>query len=414
MHPFTEPISTLTTAERAAADGRVNFLLDLGRALHESGLAAHQLEDLLALTSRRLGIEGQFFASPTSILAAFGSRHQQRTYMIRTVPEPPDLGRLARVSEIAEQVSKGVLNPRDASTELGKIDPTGGSPWALVIGYMLASSAAARIFGGGLREIEVAAIAGILTGTLALFVPTRPRFARIFEPVAAAVCAAFVALVGIVLRDFSVATATLAGVVVLIPGLVVTTAINELATQHLTAGTTRMASAFMTFVGIAFGWALGERVATLYGFPPNVAPTPLPEWTLWLSLLAAAIAFALLLRADKRDWPWIVVVAIVAMAASRLGTAMLGAELGSFVGAFAIGVFASLFSRFVRRPSATVLVPGLLVLVPGSTGFRGFLAMLQDNVVPGIGAGFTMILTAVALVAGLLTAAAVLPERTAD
>src|SRR4051794_30963865 len=101
MTSVTEPI-TATTAERAAADGRVAFLLDLGLALHESGLAAHQLEDLLTLSSERLGIEGQFSAAPTSILAAFGSHHQQRTYMIRTAPKPPDLGRLARTTQIAE------------------------------------------------------------------------------------------------------------------------------------------------------------------------------------------------------------------------------------------------------------------------------------------------------------------------
>jgi uncharacterized membrane protein YjjB (DUF3815 family) len=61
-----------------------------------------------------------------------------------------------------------------------------------------------------------------------------------------------------------------------------------------------------------------------------------------------------------------------------------------------------------------VLVPGLLVLVPGSIGFRGVIALLDREVVSGIGAGFTMILTAVALVAGLLSAAAILPERRVD
>ena len=69
-----------------------------------------------------------------------------------------------------------------------------------------------------------------------------------------------------------VSIATLAGLIVLVPGLTVTTAITELATSHLTAGTTRMAGAFMTFIAIGFGVALGYRIAAMLG-PPAAALT---------------------------------------------------------------------------------------------------------------------------------------------
>jgi uncharacterized membrane protein YjjB (DUF3815 family) len=100
--------------------------------------------------------------------------------------------------------------------------------------------------------------------------------------------------------------------------------------------------------------------------------------------------------------------------ASRAGTAVLGPELGVFVGAFVVSALANLYGRVAKRPSPVVLVPGLLVLVPGSIGFRGVIALLDREVVSGIGAGFTMIFTAVALVAGLLSAAAIFPEQRVD
>lgn len=404
-----------STAELAAADGRVAFVLALGRALHQAGRDTHRLEEILEATSRRLGVEGQFFATPTSIFASFGAEDRQRTFMMRTVPQPPDLGRLVRVSEVARAVHGGELTPTEGSRRLADLDH-GAAPPALhlMAGYALASAAAARFLGGGWQEMRAAALAGLLTGGLAVAAGSRPRLGRIFEPVAAFAAATVVALLGVWIGGHSVPIATLAGLIVLIPGLTVTTAIQELATQQLTAGTTRMAGAFMTFVGIGFGVALGYRVAGLVGSAPAVTPSQLPEWTFWAALVGAAIAFAVLLRAERRDWPWIVVAGFTAVLAGRAGTAVLGAGIGAFVGAFAVSLFANLYGRLGRRPSPVVLVPGLLVLVPGTIGFRGVVALLESEVISGIDAGFTMILTAVALVAGLLTAAAVLPGRRLD
>ncbi|MBK9705530.1 MAG: hypothetical protein IPO77_00560 [Acidobacteria bacterium] len=56
-------------------------------------------------------------------------------------------------------------------------------------------------------------------------------------------------------------------------------------------------------------------------------------------------------------------------------------------------------------------VPGILMLVPGSVGFRGLAALLDEKVVSGIDTTFKMILTAVALVAGTLIAAIIAPTR---
>ncbi len=404
-----------STAELAAADGRVAFVLALGRALHQAGRDTHRLEEILEATSRRLGVEGQFFATPTSIFASFGAEDRQRTFMMRTVPQPPDLGRLVRVSEVARAVHGGELTPTEGSRRLAELDRGAGPPALhLMAGYALASAAAARFLGGGWQEMRAAALAGLLTGGLAVAANSRPRLGRIFELVAAFAAATVVALLGVWIGGHSVPIATLAGLIVLIPGLTVTTAIQELATQQLTAGTTRMAGAFMTFVGIGFGVALGYRVAGLVGSAPAVTPSQLPEWTFWAALVGAAIAFAVLLRAERRDWPWIVVAGFTAVLAGRAGTAVLGAGIGAFVGAFAVSLFANLYGRLGRRPSPVVLVPGLLVLVPGTIGFRGVVALLESEVISGIDAGFTMILTAVALVAGLLTAAAVLPGRRLD
>ena len=55
-------------------------------------------------------------------------------------------------------------------------------------------------------------------------------------------------------------------------------------------------------------------------------------------------------------------------------------------------------------------VPGILLLVPGSVGFRSLTSLLERQAVTGIETAFSMILTAMALVAGLLMAGVIAPE----
>ena len=89
----------------------------------------------------------------------------------------------------------------------------------------------------------------------------------------------------------------------------------------------------------------------------------------------------------------------------------MGGELGVFLGALSVGIASNLYGRFLNRPSAVLLVPGILLLVPGSIGFRSVAAMLDKEIIPGIETAFKMILIAIALAAGILVAKIIAPPR---
>jgi uncharacterized membrane protein YjjB (DUF3815 family) len=74
-----------------------------------------------------------------------------------------------------------------------------------------------------------------------------------------------------------------------------------------------------------------------------------------------------------------------------------------------VAVAGWIYTRYTARPTNVVVAPGVLVLVPGSIGFRSIAELMDDRTVAGIDAAFAAILTAVALVAGLLIANVVLP-----
>ncbi len=61
------------------------------------------------------------------------------------------------------------------------------------------------------------------------------------------------------------------------------------------------------------------------------------------------------------------------------------------------------FARWANRPGALIRVPGILMLVPGSTSLRGLLTLVQQQDV-GVGQSALLAVTNVvmALIAGLL------------
>ena len=80
-----------------------------------------------------------------------------------------------------------------------------------------------------------------------------------------------------------------------------------------------------------------------------------------------------------------------------------------FVAAFGVAMASAAYERWRNRPAPVVLVPGILLLVPGSIGYLSMSSLMERNTVAGIDTAFTMVLTAVSLVAGLLIAGVLAP-----
>src|SRR6188768_3439164 len=224
-------------------DPAILFVLRLAQALHSSGYAAHSLEDILRHVCDQLGLIGQFFTTPTAIMAGFGPLDNQHTFLIRVQPGELNLGRLSVLDEVARHVVAGTLSPGEGSARIATIltkKPT--YPWWLrVAGYGIVSAAGCEFLGGGRTDVEVGMAIGLLIGLLALLFRRLP-------------------------------TTTLAGIITLLPGLTVTVAMTELASRHLSSGSARLSAAFIVFASMAFGVALGTTVVTeLHGGPVHAA-----------------------------------------------------------------------------------------------------------------------------------------------
>lgn len=361
-------------------DVSVGYIMRLGRALHAAGTSAPRLEEVLEDACDRLGLYGQFFTTPTSIFAAFGPVEHQRTHLVRVEPGSVDLGKLAAIDRVARDVQAGRLRVADASARVDEV-AAASHPyhWTIrLLAYALASAIGCRFLGGGLAEIEAALVVGLATGLLSLAFRRFTVPSYLFELAAAFLGSLLVSLLVASGQRLAISTATLAGIIVVLPGLTLTVAMTELTSRHLASGTARLSGAFIVFLALIVGVALAATLVTAVVGPlPSVAVRPLPAWTREVALALAPLVFSILLGARRRDLPWIYAASIVGFLGLQAGQRSLGPELGAAVGSLGVGLVANAYDRLRRGPQAVVFTPGVLLLVPGSLGFRSMTALLD-------------------------------------
>jgi uncharacterized membrane protein YjjB (DUF3815 family) len=235
--------------------------------------------------------------------------------------------------------------------------------------------------------------------------------ARVFELVGAAFAAFAASGVSSMTVVINPSLVTLASLIVLLPGLSLTVAMTELATRNLISGTVRLMAAVIVLLELAVGVALGDRIAhEIFGTYPRV-PVALPSWAQWSAVACAAIAIAAVVQAERRAIGWILLAAVTIFVGTRYGTAWLGGQLGVLVGAFALGILGNVYARFLGRPAQIVLIPAMMLLVPGSMGFRGMASLLARDTLTGVETVFAMFVVAVAIVGGLILANATFSPR---
>lgn len=407
-------------AANAPIQQRLALMAALAREMHEAGTTAPRLEAALVGVATKLGLTAQFFSAPTVIMlsareadAPAGS--PVHSELLRVEPNEVNLARLCAVDEIAERLMRGELSPLGAHEALAiaRVSSSRGWTWAqTVLGFPLASAAISGLLRAQPAEILASMLIGLAIGLLALKAERHPRLAENLSVLAAFVAAFGAAGFSALVMPLAIKVVLVTSLIVLLPGLGLTLAMGELGTRHLIAGSARLAGGMVTLLELAFGALAGTKAAELIGWD-LVAPAAevAPAWSAWLALPVAGLAFSLLFRARLKDWPTVFVAAMLAYSVAQLTGNWLGAELGLFISALFVTVSANAYARFFNQPGALVRVPGLILLVPGSVGFRSLNFFFEKDVFLGLDAAFSLIVLLAALAAGMLLGNGLLPAR---
>ena len=416
---MTRPAPTpQSTFEAQAA-----FVAELATRLHNYGTSAQRLEGAVLAVSHRLGLGCEVWSNPTGLILSFADpvRGQQNGIIrvIRLEPGDQNLGRLAATDAIAEDVLAGKLDLVSGYAALRALDmpPRRRAQVMTALSFGLSAGAVAGLLSASWANVVTSATIGTVIGVLYVLAAGRPRLAEGLEAIAALVATLLAAAVATFIEPLSLKTVIVSSLIVLMPGLMLTNAVSELSSQQLMSGTARFAGALMILMKLTFGTVAAMQIVRLLGWVPMEAlPQPLTWPVEAVALLVASYAFAVLFRASSRDYPLVMASVVLGYALTRVGGEVLGLASdnfagGAFLASMGVAVVSNAYGRWFNRPGALIRVPGIILLVPGSVGFRSLTFVMERDVFLGLDTAFALLTALIALVAGLLFGNLILPSR---
>jgi uncharacterized membrane protein YjjP (DUF1212 family) len=416
--------SIFANAETGPIEDR--FLAVLARLLHEAGTPSHRIESIVSGCAERLGIKASIFSLPTWISISVDDGGAQRTTNFRVDPGSPKMALLEETFRVADRVSAGEL---DAAGGLSALRIAYERLWrppsiAMTLGYALFSAAAARLLGGTVDDMIVALPVGFCVGfSLRLAAGRRER--ELLAEFGGAFVATLLAVIGVLVATrlglhANVGTIALAGIVTLLPGLSLTTAMSELSARNLASGSARLMGAVTSLVVIAMGVAVGEAAVRLFGAPPpseHRGPSLLAlsfDTATAVALFMGALGIAIAFHARPQRFWLVLASSILGYIAARISRNTFDAALAPVAAAAFIGVAGNIYSWWRRRPTGTIVLPAIALLLPGSIGFRGMRDLISrdsTDTLAGLDTFTHALLIAASIAAGLLIANALVPRR---
>ena len=402
---------------------RCNFIIDLARRLHACGTSTPRLEGAVLTLSKRLGVRTEIWCNPTGIIISFSSPQKsdgaEITRVLRLAPGDINLKALAMVDDIAERVTDGRMEVDEGLQALTALDrPMGREKLAItVLAFGLASGSVAALLRTSWADVAASAVIGLMIGLLSVASSSRPRLHEASDAIAALLATLTATAIAAFLTPLSLQTVVIASLIVLMPGLMLTTAVAELSSQNWASGTARFAGATVALLKLTFGTIVATQAAHAMGWQPQLISAPqLPIWAEWVGLLVGSAAFAVLFGAARRDFLVVMAGAWIGYGLTRLGGQIPGLSSEAFAGGvflagLGVAMVSNAFGRIFRRPGALLRVSGIILLVPGSVGFRSLSFVLERDVVLGLDTAVAVLSALIAIVAGLLFGNLLVPPR---
>ncbi|KNE61942.1 hypothetical protein AMAG_07209 [Allomyces macrogynus ATCC 38327] len=213
------------------------------------------------------------------------------------------------------------------------------------------------------------------------------------------------------------------------PGIAVVMAMVELASRNLVSGTVRMFYSFIRALKLGFGLALGSRLSTWLSDPLHnplahgdikCMETARPGAFVFKSnpLLLMTVFFPLafcinvFLRANPRQWGWMVLSSAIGLFTLLLSTSVFEKDTAAAQAAFTIGLTSHLYARKFNDIAMASLLAGIFWLVPGAMGVKGAASLMSEDLKGSTTFAIEMIVRALSLSIGLYVSSLLLPPMT--
>jgi len=387
------------------------FLDALVAAMQRYGVSSASMESSLAHVARTLHLEGQFLATPTQVQSIIwdADEDRQRLHISVSSAGNYDLTKLAQLSELVGQVESGETPPDAGLDRIRAIDRAGPeySAWQDAVAFALCGVGFGVILGISWLDVLLGGALSIVSFGFVRWAARSKGLATALELVAAAVAAALASLLALAFPGSNALAVAVCACIYFVPGFGLTLGASELMGGNTLSGligfTRAAVGAGKLFVGALIGSAIVRSRATVA--LPNVESGVPHLWT-WLFVPVLVLGLAILFRVRRRDLGWPLLGALIAWLGVEAASG-LGFWQGTLIGAFLLVSASRQFERRKGLPAATILLPAVMVLVPGVAALRALYDAQTLGLVEGFQSGSKVIVLIAAILGGVLLGQAV-------
>lgn len=402
-----------TSPEKKPADGALlNLMLLYAKHYLASGGPSSRLEDSLTRMGRREGRETEVFATPTGVFVTIvdAQTGEPRTSLTRIRETGTDLGRLSKLEHLLADFLDRRISVR-AATETLRSPVITRSLYRVWQTTLAAFCAGFAISFDSYQRPGVALVSGAITALiwlLSTFFLKRHLGNPLFTDfIGAFVTLLLAAVAHGLLEPLSIEAYALGGIVLLVPGLALTTAISELAEQNLVSGTAKFMAASLAAIALGLAYLLFQQLAFSLDLREVLQPVVQQTKLFWVSLVAILVnvtCFGVIFKTPPRALVWSTLTGFMGWLTLVSLSSTRAAAAGPFLASVMVGTVSLALGRVFRQPSQLYSVPGIVGMLPGFIALNSFRYFASGDQDSGIAFSFKVAITAVSIVFGLMTA----------
>ena len=251
--------------ERAA-----DLVMDAGQTLLENGGEVFRVQQTMEIMARSLGVRDfHVYVLTNGIFASAATGTAGNVSLIRHVPTVSiHLGRVEAVNELSRELAAGSLNVEEAEARLQQArNLPRTSLWGERLACIVGGAGFAYLFGGGVLDAAVAAVAGLFEILICQWFGNH-KINRIFTDIIAAfACTVWCVGVQYLLPAVNADAAIIGALMVLTPGVALTMGVRDILNGDYLSGSIRLLDAVLIAGSIACGVVLGWLMAHGLGVP---------------------------------------------------------------------------------------------------------------------------------------------------
>ena len=382
---------------------------------HQYGASFIRLNDFISQLPHLFGFHGAMLAAAPFFFFEFwrSDDSQPNRVTVRQAEGSFDLAKLSEVGVLVSELADGSVPLAKGISRLEQIDalspPYRGRIMAL--GYALCGAGFAVLLSAGWRDTVFAALLSLVVYAITIAADRSQWLVNRLNLTAALTASLMANALALLFPGTNAFVITICAIVVLVPGLSLTLGIAELASKLVIPGIGRLVDGVLITFALVVGAAVGSFIVqALWTVTPPVTEPAKPMWIIFLSVILLMLGLGFAFQVRRSDLGWAVLAGVLAYSGVLIG-GQFGNWQGSFLGALMLGIYASLYTFRLRRPSSVVMLPGIMILVPGVAAYFGLNTLQTDGIIGALPAVWGVIVQITAIIGGLYIAASVLPQR---